>query len=44
MTDRKIVSCPECDSLDVWPTTTEDEYGLAEFRCEDCGHYFVDEA
>ncbi len=38
------VTCPECGSCDVWPTTTEDAEGLCEYQCVDCGCYFVDDA
>lgn len=38
-----MVECPECASPDVWPTTPEDGDGLCEYRCNTCGHYFVDE-
>lgn len=36
------VSCPECGSYAVNKTTAVDESGMAEFRCSDCGHYFVE--
>ena len=38
------VSCPECSSLAIQPTDEPDEDGFVEYRCTDCGHYFVDEA
>lgn len=36
------VSCPECGSYAV--TVTQAEGDNAEYRCDDCGHYFVDAA
>lgn len=36
--------CPECGSPNICPTGTPDEDGLVEYRCLDCGHYFVDDA
>lgn len=38
------VSCPECGSYEVEQNTRTDEYGQCEYRCKDCGHYFVDDA
>ena len=37
-------SCPECGSYSVYPTTQPDEDGYVEYRCDDCGHYFVEVA
>lgn len=34
-------SCPECGSYGVRPTMPPDDRGDCEFRCEDCGEYFV---
>lgn len=36
------ISCSECGSFAVEQTTQEDEEGLCEYRCQDCGEYFVD--
>ena len=36
-------SCPECGSYAVTPTTRISD-GRCEYRCDDCGHYFVDKA
>ena len=38
------VYCPYCDSEDVWPVTEPDGNGQCEYRCNDCGEYFVDDA
>jgi len=37
---ENIPSCPECGSYAISPTT-EPEDNLVEYRCDDCGHYFV---
>ena len=34
--------CPECGSYALVSTDEPDEDGLVEYRCSDCGHYFVD--
>ena len=39
-----MIECPECASTNVWPMTTEDAEGFVEYRCSDCGHYFVEES
>ncbi len=36
-------SCPECGSFGVNPTTRPVD-GNCEYQCDDCGHYFVDDA
>lgn len=38
------ISCPECGRYAVTATGDPDEDGLVEYRCDDCGHYFVDKA
>lgn len=39
----ELASCPHCGSYAVVPTSKPDEEtGLCEYRCEDCGEYFVD--
>lgn len=38
-----MISCPECGSYDVIAITLPNEDGMVEYRCHDCGHYFVDE-
>ena len=38
------VSCGLCGSYSVTPTTTTPHDGLCEYRCDDCGEYFVDKA
>ena len=42
-TKDEMVSCPECGSYSVTPTTRPAQ-GQCEYRCDDCGHYFVDKA
>lgn len=42
--EMKDVSCPICGSYEVNPTGPADEENLVEYRCADCGAYFVDEA
>ena len=37
------LTCPECGSYAV-TVVLEDDDGLAEYRCKDCGYYFVDSA
>jgi hypothetical protein len=40
-------SCPECGSYAVTVTLQpdpDDEDNFCEYRCDDCGHYFVAEA
>jgi hypothetical protein len=37
-------SCAECGSYTVTPTTEPDSDGFCEYRCDDCGEYFVGEA
>ncbi len=37
------ISCPECGSYAITPTTKPGD-GQCEYRCDDCGHYFVDQA
>ena len=37
------VSCPACGSYSVTPTTPPHD-GKCEYRCDDCGEYFVDKA
>ena len=37
------VSCPECGSYAVTPTTQPPDV-WCEYHCDDCGHYFVDVA
>ena len=42
--DDDLLACPKCDSLGVFPTLgVYDEEGLREYRCRNCGHYFVDD-
>jgi transposase-like protein len=36
-------SCPNCGSYAVTPTTAPVD-GQCEYRCDDCGEYFVAEA
>lgn len=37
------VSCPDCGNFsDVRPMTEYDEFGMREYRCGQCGEYFVD--
>lgn len=38
------IACPECRSPECEPTGEPDENGLAEYRCGECGCYFVDDA
>jgi len=38
------ISCPNCGSYSVTPTTPQDETGKCEYCCYDCGEYFVDNA
>ena len=40
MDDNRPV-CPECGSYAVWPTTEPDSEDECEYRCDDCGEYFV---
>ncbi len=37
----KVVECPICLSSEVTRTSSIDDDGLAEFRCDECGEYFV---
>mgnify|MGYP001099300737 CR=1 FL=1 len=42
MSDNEVVACPNCGGRDIRPTRAEqDEYGVMEFRCEECGEYFT---
>ncbi len=34
--------CPECGSFATEPTGAPDSEGECEYRCDDCGEYFVD--
>ncbi len=34
--------CPECGNYETQPTGKPDDEGQVEFRCADCGEYFVD--
>jgi len=36
-------SCPNCGSYSVTPTTPPHD-GKCEYRCDDCGEYFVGDA
>jgi len=38
------ISCLNCGSYSVTPTTPPDETGQCEYWCDDCGEYFVDNA
>jgi len=39
----ELASCPNCGSYSVTPTTPPHD-GKCEYRCDDCGEYFVDNA
>ena len=41
--EEEAVSCPECGSYSVVSTTRPAE-AQCEYRCDDCGHHFVDKA
>lgn len=39
-----MITCPNCGSDSVTQTTTtDDETGMAEYVCDECGEYFLDE-
>lgn len=40
----EIICCPECGWCECFPVTDPDDDGLCEYRCSECGHYFVAEA
>lgn len=44
MMDEHTISCPECGSMACTSVSGPDEDGLCEYRCDDCGGYFVDDA
>mgnify|MGYP001570236386 FL=1 len=38
-----IISCPHCGSFSVTPTTAP-KNDQCEYRCDDCGEYFIEKA
>ena len=35
------IQCPNCDSFAVYPTGAVLDPGETEYRCSDCGEYFI---